>query len=740
MDVPYSRPRFAPFAISSLIDRRVLKTAVPKAFAAYDQFCTKIMHQQQDWIHAVCSRGRAEPVPDIEPVLQIAPCLHGPGFTQLEVLRSDSPPAFIYTSLDRWLRLVSNECIAWEGEPVVACALPPYAQNVSLQDLVQAHNKVCPDTYKTISDVEYFIAIQPSNLFEETGAHVLRSGRSCRFFRRPPRQFCKYDIVTLGPVIFHDEQQPTPLAYIKPAGTCYNYQIFLEETTASGAFGHYPEGVEPPRVAIFGGALSGLVTALELVSAGVKKITLFERVDELLKSYPAPPPHSSVLQSVPQYGVMPLSGNQICLSHYLDKYRIQSSLRFPRVGTDLTALYFRKNHYTWRSGQAPPDVFGRVCAGWSSLLDGGCEFQSAKLVSLLKINFLLSNGQRSEAALARATWLSRFKDSTFHAALVEIFSRNVSPPGGEAWQEPEDFEAFGMFRLGCGRVSSLYHAVKFSVVLDWIIFGYEDNRHLSVGGARLLQARMRMEIAQANRGDELLCAGAIQKFAREGKVFKAILQDKRSLVFDKILHCGDVNIPCGDEEAVESSVQPGYEVSISALFMVTTQKFWLHTDIPVIVWTDGLIRELYCLDIELETGEGLVVIQYDADEFANRVAITSDNKSKCAELIREISGIHAELASHLVPVNEDYVNYVFHGHVVDPFCEGDLGVNDASFGPNVREAYKVLLKEDDDVYFIRHPSVTEGSVEEHLQAGINAACTVIRRTGGVLNCFNPLGA
>nr|GMD17091.1 tryptophan 2-monooxygenase [Ipomoea batatas] len=673
MDVPYSRPRFAPFAISSLIDRRVLKTAVPKAFAAYDQFCTKIMHQQQDWIHAVCSRGRAEPVPDIEPVLQIAPCLHGPGFTQLEVLRSDSPPAFIYTSLDRWLRLVSNECIAWEGEPVVACALPPYAQNVSLQDLVQAHNKVCPDTYKTISDVEYFIAIQLNNLFEETGAHVLRSGRSCRFFRRPPRQFCKYDIVALGPVIFHDEQQPTPLAYIKPAGTCYNYQIFLEETTASGAFGHYPEGVEPPRVAIFGGALSGLVTALELVSAGVKKITLFERVDELLKSYPAPPPHSSVLQSVPQYGVMPLSGNQICLSHYLDKYRIQSSLRFPRVGTDLTALYFRKNHYTWRSGQAPPDVFGR-------------------------------------------------------------------PPGGEAWQEPEDFEAFGMFRLGCGRVSSLYHAVKFSVVLDWIIFGYEDNRHLSVGGARLLQARMRMEIAQANRGDELLCAGAIQKFAREGKVFKAILQDKRSLVFDKILHCGDVNIPCGDEEAVESSVQPGYEVSISALFMVTTQKFWLHTDIPVIVWTDGLIRELYCLDIELETGEGLVVIQYDADEFANRVAITSDNKSKCAELIREISGIHAELASHLVPVNEDYVNYVFHGHVVDPFCEGDLGVNDASFGPNVREAYKVLLKEDDDVYFIRHPSVTEGSVEEHLQAGINAACTVIRRTGGVLNCFNPLGA
>lgn len=622
MDLPYRRPCFPPFAITNPPSAIKLARAISQSFACYAQFCKQLLQYQQRWTDWVFDEGFAEIIEDVVLVFQIAPCLHGPRLGELEVLIPRHTQVFIYTSSSRLRWFLENQCIARRGETVLACMIPPYMSDLSLQEMARVHNEIFPGSYMTSADVQCFIAIQLSSLFVEERTCILhgRNGleRTCRFFRRPAGFFSRYDIVAIGPVLFHDELNRAEISDAPPCcfDPWYNHQVFLQESEAHDGVGHYPEGTPLPSVAIVGGGLSGLVAAIELLGTGVRNITLFDTVDEIRNIGAPPPVPIGVQEALTSFGVMPFSDNQVCLSYYLDKFRIPSSLRFPRADNDHTALYFRQKCYIWLAGQDPPGLFQRVYVGWKTLLCQGCERNGRRLVAPMEISSMLEGGRHYEAREAWLAWLTEFGHFTFRAALVEIFTCGDSPPGGEAWG-PDDFEAFGIIRLGCGRVSSLYQHLLFSTILGWIISGYEEDQYLSIGGIQLLQARMRIEIFQKSQGETRLCFDPVWGIAKQKGKFKVCLKDQQSLFFDRVILGGNAGAVSVETRLTGDKISFSYDgaravdysstARNSALFMVTKQKFWVNADIPAMIWTDGLVRELCCIDIESPAGEGLVV-------------------------------------------------------------------------------------------------------------------------------------
>ncbi|MBO9126499.1 FAD-dependent oxidoreductase [Rhizobium sp. 16-449-1b] len=753
MYLPYNRPRFPLFAINSLPSAAKLKRAISQAFVCYDQFCDELLQYQQRWTDWVFDQGFAETIEDVALVFQIEPCLHGPRTGTLEVLRPRRTQVFIYTSYRRLCHFVKNRCIAQPGDAVLACMIPPYVSDLSLQEMSRAHNSFCPGSCTTIADVQCFIAIQLSSLFVDEGTCDLhgRNGLKTtgRFFRRPAECFSRYDIVAVGPVLFHN-------ALDKPANynenlSCfdlrYDYQVFLHERDAHDCVGHYPEGTPLPSVAIVGGGLSGLVAATELLNAGVREIALFDPIDEVGSLGVSPMPNGDAHQVLTSFGVMPISGNQICLSYYLDKFRIPSSLRFPCAGSDHTALYFRNKRYEWPAGQAPPGVLQRVCAGWEKLLYHGCERNGRRLIAPMDIFSMLKGRRYNEASEARWAWLREFSNFTFHAALVEIFSCGVESPGGAAWQITQDFEVFGIMRLGGRRISSCY-TLLFSTILDWIINGYEEDQHISVGGVHLLQALMRIEIFKRKAG---LCFDPLREVAKEGGKVKVCMRDGRSRVFDQVIIGGRAGSVSTNITPVSHATCVGYDIGPpagnssatvnAALFMITKQKFWLDADIPALIWTDGLVRELCCIDIESPSGEGLVIFHYEMSDYLSRPIRSDEKKRRCLELVRELAAAFPELACHLVPVNEDYEGYVFDGHLTDGFKASLWRENSLKKCQYIQDlpVDKSPLMEDGGICLIGSNDCVNGaSLEEQVKTGIITACAVIHSTGGTLSSLHPL--
>ncbi|MCZ7445549.1 MULTISPECIES: FAD-dependent oxidoreductase [Rhizobium/Agrobacterium group] len=752
MDLPYNRPRFPPFAITGLPSAAKLKRAISRAFVCYDQFCDELLQYQQRWTDWVFDHGFAEAIEDMALVFQIEPCLHGPRTGTLEVLRSCRTKVFIYTSYRRLRHFVENQCIAQPGDAVLACMIPPYVSDLSLQEMSRAHNSFCPGSHTSIADVQCFIAIQLSSLFVEEGTCDVhgRNGlkTTCRFFRRPAECFSRYDIVAIGSVLFHNALHQ-PANYNEDLSCFdlrYDYQVFLHERDANDGVGHYPEGTPLPSVAIVGGGLSGLVAAAELLDAGVREIALFTPVDEVRSLGVSPMSNGDARQVLTSFGVMPISGNQVCLSYYLDKFRIPSSLRFPCAGNDHTALYFRKKRYEWPAGQAPPGEFQRISAGWEKLLYHGCERNGRRLIAPMDIFSMLRGRRYEEASEARRAWLREFDNFTFHAALVEIFSCGVESPGGAAWQTT-DFAAFGMMRLGGGRVSSCY-TLLFSTVLDWIINGYEEDQYISVGGVHLLQALMRIEIFKRKVGFHF---DPLRGLAKEGGKVKVCMKDGRSRVFDQVIIGGRGGPDATNITPVSHVTCVGYDIEApagnssatvnAALFMITKQKFWLDDDIPALIWTDGLVRELCCIDIESPSGEGLVIFHYEMNDYLSRPFQSDEKKRRCLDLVRELAAVFPELACHLVPVNEDYEEYVFDGHLKDGFRaslwrENSLKKCQYSQDPHM---YDSPLMEHGAVCQIDSKDCVNGALfEEQVKTGIITACTVIRSTGGTLSSLHPL--
>lgn len=756
MDIrPYKRPYFSAFAITNRLNPRKLRRAIFTAFACYAEFCKNLLQCQQHWMGEVLDCGSAKAIEDAPLEFHIAPCLHGPQSDEWEVLPSRQTPAFIYMSYGRMKWFVRNGCIAPPGDPVLACMIPPYANDISLKEIARAHDQVCPGSYTTTASVEWFVAIQLSSRFAEERSCKVRarnnSDRTCRFSRRPGDLSSQYDIVAIGPVSFYDELSRAAISD-RPAcclDMLCDYEVFLEESEVHDGIGRYPKCAPLLSVAIVGGGLSGFVAAAELLRSGITDITLFGSCDEVRNIGVLPMQHDEVLHLLNSFGVMPFSANHICLSYYLDKFRMVSDVRFPRAGKDHAVLYYGGECHKWPAGEAPPSIFQRSYAGWKALLCEGCERNGKQLIAPMKIACMLKEQRFDEAYNAWWAWLKEFDQLTFHAALKEIFTGGAPAPGGERWQEPGDFELFGMLRFGFGRASFCYHRLRFTKILEWTINGYEEDQQLIIGGLRVLQARMRSEIFQKSQAAARMCSDPVHEICQEKGKFKIFLKNDQSHLFDRVITSGNNGkmyiFPhsAGNQTAFSDDIPQVIGNSpagiTSGLLIVTKDWFWTGTNFPVVVWTKEVVRELYCFEVESLQGLGLVLLRYASKDDPCLQTQTDDKKQRCLALVRELAAVFPDFAEHLVPLNGDYDQYVFHHHPADD--PGSIPSKlSLSYDENLRNKILDANRAGDrgigvaesDYFF------TGAWGEDDIQAGLKLACSMVQSTGGTLARFNPL--
>lgn len=536
----------------------------------------------------------------------------------------------------------------------------------------------------------------------------------------------------------------------------YDYAPFLQQSIVDGHIGFFPTGITPPRVAIIGAGISGLIAATELLRAGVNDITLFEARDRLggrAWSQLFDPHYYPRL--IAEMGAMRFPPSATGLFHYLNRFSIQTSASFPDPGIVDTELHYRGVRHLWPAGEQPPALFTRVHNGWRALLYEGCLLDGVSLVGPLQITAMLKSERFDEAAEAWQIWLNVFRDCSFYSAMVTIFT-GTNPPGGIAWKRPDDFELFGALGIGSGGFLPVYQA-GFTEILRMVINGYEDDQRLIIGGISTLAEQLaRQEIRGTTPGRHVRFSKVNRISKDNGKI--SLATDMKPVeAFDRVIVTSNnramqmVHGLSADKtflnQDVCRAVRETHLTGSSKLFMLTRDKFWLKNKLPLTIQSDGLVRGVYCLDYEPDNpgGPGVVLLSYTWEDDAHKLLAITDKKQRCQHLVDELSAIHPEFARHLVPAGGDYERYVLHHDwLTDPCSAGAFKLNypgEDVYSQRLFFQFKTANhpEQDSGLYLAGCGcSFTGGWVEGAVQTAVNSACAVIRSTGGTLLPGNPL--
>lgn len=535
----------------------------------------------------------------------------------------------------------------------------------------------------------------------------------------------------------------------------YDYAPFLRQSENEGGIGHFPEGVMPPRVAIVGAGICGLVAATELIRAGVNDISLFESRDRLggrawSQQFIPEEPHL-----VAEMGAMRFPPSATGLFHYLDRFGISTSTVFPDPGVVNTELHYRGERYSWPAGATPPPLFKHVYEGWRALLAQGCQIGGTALVAPAKITEMLKVHRLNEAHTAWQAWLNVFRDDSFYSAIVKIFTA-PQPPGGHIWKRPDDFELFGSLGIGSGGFLPVFQA-GFTEILRLVINGYEEDQRLIIGGISSLVECLANQNLCGLRLREHVRFGCVNRIYKENGKIKLVTNEERFYEFDRVIVTSNnramqmVHGIVADDsfltQDVSRAVRETHLTGSSKLFMLTPDKFWLKNNLPHTIQSDGFVRGVYCLDYEPENpeGRGVVLLSYTWEDDAHKLLPITDKKSRCRLLIDNLATINPEFAHHLIPADGDYERHVLHHDwLTDPHSAGAFKLNypgEDVYSQRLFFQFKTANNPEQDTGLYLAGcgcSFTGGWAEGAVQTAINSACAVIRSAGGTLLPANPL--
>ncbi len=466
----------------------------------------------------------------------------------------------------------------------------------------------------------------------------------------------------------------------------YDYGPFLRLSEIEGRIGLFPPGVTPPRVAIVGAGISGLVAATELLRAGVDDLTVFEarnRIGGRVWSQAFDPHHPRLIAEM---GAMRFPPSATGLFHYLNKHDISATSAFPDPGVVDTELHYRGARHVWRAGDAPPSLFKRVHEGWQALLHEGCLLNGKPLVAPAEITTMLRSRRFDEVRLAWQGWLDGFRDCSFYSAIMTIFT-GANPPGGIPWKRPDDFELFGSLGIGSGGFLPVYQA-GFTEIMRLVINSYEDDQRLIPGGISSLAERLAGQNIRGSALREHIRFSGIKRIYKDDGKIRLVTDADQTLAFDRVIVTTNnramqmVHGLAGDEtflsRDVSRAVRETHLTGSSKLFMLTRDKFWLKNALPVTIQSDGFVRGVYCLDYEPDRpdGRGVVLLSYTWEDDAHKLLTIPDKKQRCRHLVDDLATIHPEFARHLVPVGGDYERHVlYHDWLTDPHSAGAFKLN-----------------------------------------------------------------
>ncbi|MGF6483311.1 FAD-dependent oxidoreductase [Paraburkholderia sp. JPY419] len=535
----------------------------------------------------------------------------------------------------------------------------------------------------------------------------------------------------------------------------YDYAPFLEICKSEGAIGSFSPSAQTPRVAIVGAGISGLLAAAELMRAGVTDVTVFEARDRIggrVWSQPFDPRYPHLIAEM---GAMRFPPSATGLFHYLDRYGISTTASFPDPGMVDTELHYRGTRHIWRAGDPPPALFSVVYEGWRAFLQEGCVINGTSLVAPAKITAMLRSGRFEEARAEWQTWLDVFRDSSFYAAIVAIFTGS-RPPGGIRWERPDDFELFGSLGIGSGGFLPVYQAA-FTEILRLVINGYMDDQRLVSCGIATLAERLAAEkIGECTVADRVRFNGVGRIYKEDGKI-RLMTDADEIMTFDRVIVTSNTRTMqmvhgLTDDETflsrdVSRAVRETHLTGSSKLFMLTHGKFWIGNDLPVTIQSDSFARGVYCLDYEPDRpdGPGVVLLSYTWEDDAHKLLSVPDKKQRCERFVDALATFNPELARHLTPVDDDYEHAILHHDwLTDPHSSGAFKLNypgEDVYSQRLFFQFQTAndLATDTGLYLAGCGcSFTGGWIEGAVQTAINSACAVIRSTGGDLLRGNPL--
>ncbi|PMS31236.1 tryptophan 2-monooxygenase precursor [Trinickia symbiotica] len=535
----------------------------------------------------------------------------------------------------------------------------------------------------------------------------------------------------------------------------YDYAPFLQLSEFEGGIGRFRPGTPTPRVAIIGAGVSGLVAATELMRAGIRDITLFEARDRIggrLWSQQFDPHYPHLIAEM---GAMRVPPTATGLFHYLKKHGISAAACFPDPGVVDTELHYRGARHVWPAGEMPPPLFRRVDEGWRALLSEGYSLNGMSLIAPTKITAMLKSRRLDEARAAWQTWLNAFRDSSFYAAIVEIFA-GPHPPGGVPWKRPDDFELFGSLGIGSGGFLPVYQA-GFTEILRLIINGYLKDQRLIPCGISTLATRLAKQMIDGSTVGEHIRFSRVGRIYKESGKIKLETGEDQTPAFDRVIVTSSnramqmVHRLTDDEtflsRDVSRAIRETHLTGSSKLFMLTQDKFWLKYKLPLTIQSDGLVRGVYCFDYEPDNpgGHGVVLLSYTWEDDAHKLLTVPDKRRRCEQLVNDLATFHPEIAGHLSPAGGDYERCVIHHDwLTDPHSAGAFKLNypgEDVYSQRLFFQFKAANDPatDTGLYLAGCScSFTGGWIEGAVQTAINSACAVIRSAGGELLPGNPL--
>ncbi|EWG67548.1 MULTISPECIES: NAD(P)/FAD-dependent oxidoreductase [unclassified Enterobacter] len=535
----------------------------------------------------------------------------------------------------------------------------------------------------------------------------------------------------------------------------YDYAPFLDQSESEGGIGTFPDGIAPPRVAIVGAGICGLIAATELLRAGVTDITVFESRDRIGGRAWSQPFDPEQPHLIAEMGAMRFPPSATGLFHYLKRFGISTSVVFPDPGVANTELHYRGKSYIWPAGNTPPPLFRNVHKGWRALTAEGCQLGGITLVAPAKISAMLKAQLFNEAHIAWQAWLNAFRDESFYSAIVKIFT-SPQPPGGYIWKRPEDFELFGSLGIGSGGFLPVFQT-GFTEILRLVINGYEDDQRLITGGISLLVERLASQSLCGKRLYDYICFRSVNRIYKDNGKIKLVTDGETIAAFDRVIVTTNnramqmVHGIAADDtflsQDISRAVRETHLTGSSKLFMLTPDKFWLKHNLPHTIQSDGFVRGVYCLDYEPDNpqGRGVVLLSYTWEDDAHKLLSITNKRLRCRLLIDDLAVINPEFAHHLVPVDGNYERHVLqHDWLTDCHSAGAFKLNypgEDVYSQRLFFQYKTANNPEQDTGLYLAGcgcSFTGGWAEGAVQTAINSACAVIRSAGGTLLSTNPM--
>ena len=509
----------------------------------------------------------------------------------------------------------------------------------------------------------------------------------------------------------------------------FNYRGLVSQPAG---IGQVPPARYGTKVAIIGAGVSGLAAAYELMRLGLHPV-IYEaarspdgtpRIGGRTYTYRFPGDPLALAE----IGAMRFPTTHRTLTYYLDRFGLDYSRPFPDPMTVPTVLYFQgQKHFIPLGGVLPP-ALRRAAAAWTAF------------ITPLKAEMTRVWDDPKARRCQWQAYVRRYSSKSFYEVLHE---QGLSP---------KEIKLFGHLGFGTGGFDSLYPVSFIEILRGVICRWYEDQRLVKGGIDQLAQnfwTRLRpcqffgeTSVARLNSGQP---GPAVQEISTppdpQGEVVITDARGQTETFAAVIVSCSlralemDIRVNRSTFSAdVWDALRNIQLICSGKVFVRTRTAFWkdreptatLNTTI-----TDEPIRAAYLFDFD-DTPSGVICLSYTwGDSSIKFDALSPEERVQlCLSILAKIYG--QDLVSDQIMETVSFAWQEARGYhgAFKLTYPGQYEYQQALF----RQPFYPRPPRHNGVFLAGETTSWAGGwVEGALHSGLDAACAVILRLGGVVH-------